>query len=760
MASVYLAFDLRHDRKVALKRVLPQYASGQGAQRFLREIGLAAKLQHPHILPLFDSGEVDGAPWYVMPLVEGESLRDRLARERELPIEDALRIASEIAGALSYAHAHGVVHRDIKPENVLLSDGHALVMDFGIARAAAEAGDATLTETGMSLGTPAYMSPEQATGEKNVDGRTDLYALGCVLYEMLAGQTPYVSPTGSGMLHQHIAAAVPDVRMLRPGVPEEAAKLLTRMLAKSPADRPRTAAQVIEGLEKARRVVAAGAAPSRPVAHRAASQGPALVIVAASMGAVLLAGLGGWFLHPHGSGVHGIAVLPLANLSGDPGQEYFADGMTEQLIDELGHVSALRVISRTSVMAFKNAHEPLPVIARKLGVDAVVEGTVVRTGMRVRVSADLVQVHPEKSLWSDRYDRDLRDALAIQSEVAQAIAEQVKAKLTPQERQQLAQSQSRHVDPAAQDEYLKGRYYLNKISDSGYRTAISHFERAIEIDPAYAAAWASLADAYYQTSNLFLPPDQAIPKAREAAEKSLQLDPALAAAHRALGLVQSQYDMRWAESESSYVRSLRLDPSESSTHLGYGYVLEEQGRLPEAIAQGDEAVRLDPLSPFAQGMTAYTYYLAGQYDESKRRYQAMTRADSNYAVPFYSIALCDLELGLTGQAMANVERAERIGDNPFGRAMRAYALAASGHRTEALALLDSLTTDPKVHFSSVWSAWVYGAAGDLDRAFASIDKALDARDEDLMWIQVDPKFKWLRGDPRYPAVLKRMGLRS
>jgi tetratricopeptide (TPR) repeat protein len=422
-------------------------------------------------------------------------------------------------------------------------------------------------------------------------------------------------------------------------------------------------------------------------------------------------------------------------------------------------VSALRVISRTSVMAFKGAHEPLPEIARKLGVDAVVEGTVARAGERVRVSADLVQAHPEKSLWSDRYDRDLRDALAIQSEVAQAIAEQVKAQLTPRERAQLARSKSRRVDPAAQDEFLKGRYFLNRVSDTGYRAAIAHFQKAIELDPSHAAAWAGLSDAYYGISNVFLPPNEAMPKAREAAKKALELDPELGGAHLALGLVQAQYDFQWADAESSYVRALRLDPSESLAHLGYMFLLEETGRPAESIAQGQEAIRLDPLSQFAQGQTAYAYYLAGRYAESKQRYEAMVRADSTYAVPYYSIALCDLELRLPDEAFASLRRAESIGDIVFARVMQVYALAVVGRRAEAYALMDTIRADPAARWSNCWSAWIYGAAGDLDRAFAAVDKALEAHDEDLAWIQLEPKFKYLRGDPRYPALLKRMGFR-
>lgn len=764
MAIVYRAWDVRHQRAVALKCVLPEVAAAAGVDRFLREIELAARLQHPHIVPLFDSGEVGGAPWYVMPVIEGESLRDRIARESALPLPEALRIAAEIAGALAHAHGVDVVHRDIKPGNVLLSGGHAWLADFGIARVLDGVAAARLTATGLSVGTPSYMSPEQATGERRIDGRSDVYSLGCVLFEMLSGQPPYVAPTAAGVVQQHLAAPIPDVRMLRAGVPTEVARWVERMLAKSPADRPQ-AADVASALLRLHADAMAGpvsgassqvsTAPMLAPPRARAVRRRRLWAVGAALAAVAIA-IAWAALRRHGVPLRSIAVLPLVNLSGDPDQEYFAEGMTEELINELGRVTSLRVISRTSVMALAPASLSVPQIARRLGVEAVVEGTVARAGDRVRVSAELVQADPERSLWSERYDRGVQDVLALQSDLAQTIVRHVQARLTPEEHARIVQA--RVIDPAAEEEYLRGRYHLNRVSDAGYRAAIDHFERALERDPGYAAAWAGLSDAYYGISNVYLPPSEAMPKARAAAERALQLDPQLAAGYRALGVVQAQYEFRWADAESSYVRSLRLGPSESLTHLGYMFLLSELGRFDEARTQAAIARQLDPLSQFVQGEAAYADYVAGRYEDSRAEYQAMLRSDSSYAVPYYSIALCDLELGRKDEVPSLLLAATRAGDIPFASALWAYDDAISGRGVRARARIDSLAHDPRVRYSHVWGAWVEGVLGDRDAAFAELNRGYAAHDEDLVWIQVDPKFRSLRGDPRFAELLRRMGL--
>jgi serine/threonine-protein kinase len=400
MATVYLAEDLRHQRKVAVKVLRPELAAALGHERFLREITTTANLRHPHILPLFDSGQAVAPPqgesflFYVMPYVEGESLRDRLDREKQLPLDDALQIAREVADALSYAHQRGVIHRDIKPANILLESGHAVVADFGIARAITEAGGTKLTETGLAIGTPAYMSPEQAAGDGELDGRSDLYALGCVLYEMLAGQPPFTGPTVESLVYQHLTVDAPSVTNLRPAVPPQIAGVLERALAKVPADRFNPVAEFADALHT-------GGAPSAAAPAKLRRWIPVLATATMLAAIAVIFDIGG--IRPRGGGglIESLAVLPLESLAADPGHEYFADGMTEALITELSKIEALRVISRTSVMQYKGARKSLPDIARELNVDGIVEGSVLRDGNRVRVTAQLIDAAADRHLWAE-----------------------------------------------------------------------------------------------------------------------------------------------------------------------------------------------------------------------------------------------------------------------------------------------------------------------------------------------------------------------
>jgi len=439
MAYVFLAQDVKHRRPVAMKVLRPEVAAVVGAERFLREVDVVARLTHPHILPLHDSGEAAGFLYYVMPFVEGESLRDRLRRERQLPLEDALQIAREVAGALSYAHSHDVVHRDIKPENILLEAAQAVVSDFGIARAISAAGGERLTETGLAVGTPAYMSPEQAMGEGLVDGRTDVYALGCVLYEMLAGEPPYTGATPQAIIARCLTEPVPPLHTLRETVPAAVERAIARALARVPADRFGSAAQFAEALAESLREV--------PTARRRARAKPRVRGPAPPK------------VQP--AHIGRLAVLPLENLSPNQEDDLFADGMTDALITTLAQIGALRVISRTSVMQYKRGRKPLPEIARELKVETVVEGTVLRSGNRVRIAAQLIHAPTDTHLWAKNYESDLRDILTVQGDVAQAIAREIQIKLTPQEQARFAQT--RPVDPEAYEAFLKGRYHLSLI---------------------------------------------------------------------------------------------------------------------------------------------------------------------------------------------------------------------------------------------------------------------------------------------------------
>lgn len=746
MATVFLADDLRHGRQVAIKVLDAEVAAAVGSDRFLREIEIEARLSHPHILPLHDSGNAGGLAYYVMPYVEGESLRARLEREPQLPIEEAVRLGREVADALAHAHAHGVIHRDIKPENILIADGHAMLADFGVARALSE-GPASLTRTGVAVGTPTYMSPEQALGDKRIDERTDLYSLGCVLFEMVAGRAPFVGATAESVAHQHLSVAPPRVADLRPTVPAKLDAAIRRALAKSPADRFANARQFERALADAEKAPAA--APRR--SSRPLQMALAGVLLALTVGVLA------WWMHGGATAgrVSSLAVLPLADLSGDRQQEYFADGMTDELIGCLSQISALRVISRTSVMRFKDTRQSLPQIARMLGVDALVEGSVLRAGDRVRIAADLVQARPERNLWGDRYERPIRDVLALQSEVARTIAARIAIAITPSERQRLARSEP--VNPAAHDEVLRGRFYLGKLEASGFREALVHFQRAVEIDPGMAPAWSGLAEAYYELSNIALPPAEAMEKSRAAARKALERDPDLAQAHASLGVVMAEYDWDWAGAEREYRRALDLDASDALTHIFYAFLLTNNARHDEALREYGFARRLDPLSSLNADYEAWGLFLARRYDEAAGRYRALEAADTGDATPHYSLGQIYEAQGRMDDAIAEYRRGALHGDNGWPYALLGHALAVTGRTAEARAVLNRLEHPPEgfyVQYSSL--ALIHLGLGDRDRFFALLEQAYAAHDENLVWLPPNPMMDSVRSDPRFRDLARRM----
>ncbi|MGE5749327.1 MAG: protein kinase domain-containing protein, partial [Gemmatimonas sp.] len=459
MAVVYLARDLRHERSVAVKVLRPEISAEIGAERFLREIKMAAGLTHNHILPVFDSGQADGLLYYVMPNMEGHSLRQKIDKERQLSLEDALRITREVASALDYAHRHQVMHRDVKPENILLHEGAALVADFGIGKALS--GDKSLTQSGITVGTPAYMSPEQASGDTAIDGRSDLYSLGCVLYEMLTGEPPFTGPNAQSIIAKRFVSPVPSVRTTR-DVPPAVDSALMRALARTPVDRYRTGAEFAEAL---RTLLTAGNGASgfTPPEAKAAAAPKA------------------------------VAVLPLSNMSADPENEYFTDGMTEEIINALSKVPGIHVASRSSSFAFKGKKDvDVRQVGEKLGVASVLEGSVRKIGNRIRIAAQLVNVEDGDQLWSETYDRQLEDVFAVQDEISRSIVDALKLKLG---------GESEHlVDPVknldAYTTYLKGRFHFNKFSEPALRKALDLFQSALLQDPSFARAYAGIADVW------------------------------------------------------------------------------------------------------------------------------------------------------------------------------------------------------------------------------------------------------------------------
>jgi eukaryotic-like serine/threonine-protein kinase len=638
MATVYLAHDVKHQRRVAIKVLRPELAAALGHDRFLREITTTANLRHPHILPLYDSGAAGAFLYYVMPYVEGESLRDRLTREKQLPLDDALQIAREVADALSYAHSRGVVHRDIKPENILLESGHAVVADFGIARALDAAGGERLTETGIAVGTPAYMSPEQAAGERDLDGRSDLYALGCVLYEMLAGQPPFTGPTAESLVHQHLTATPPPITQLRPAVPPAVSTALQRALAKAPADRFNPVAQFSDALRLGTATTEgpSHAGPGRPRDIRASAVLVALVVLAVATG----------LFYWHNRSAQGpsptpsVAVLPFSDLSGDT-THYLGDGIAETLINALSQVPGLDVAARTSAFSFKGKTVDVREIGRQLRVGTVLEGSVQRSGDRLRITADLVNCHDGFHLWSKTFDRPAGDIFAVQDEVARAVVTALQGKLLADSTQPLARQGT--DDPRAYDAYLLGRFYWNKRAAPDMVRAAEYFGQAIRDDSGYARAWAGLADAY----TLFIPseydvpginPDSILTLAEGAARRAVATDTLLGEGWTSLGEVL-EYRLKWDEALRAFERGVALSPRYPTAHQWYAYDLMIRNRWDDAIREMERAKQLDPLSLVITVSLGAVYDGVERWDEAETMYrQAEALAPDHSLTHFYAFA--------------------------------------------------------------------------------------------------------------------------
>jgi serine/threonine-protein kinase len=755
MATVYLAQDLKHHRPVAIKVLKSELAAVLGAERFLREITTTANLRHPHILPLYDSGEAAGALFYVMPWVEGESLRDRLRREGQLPVDEALRLTREVAEALEYAHGQGIIHRDIKPENILLERGHAVVADFGIARAASTAGGDKLTETGLAVGTPAYMSPEQATGEHDLDARSDLYGLGSVLYEMLAGEPPYTGPSAQAIIAKRFREPVPRVSTLRETVPPAVEAALTRVLAKSPTDRFATAGEfaralMVEGAARPAPAPVAGRALRRSLTVGLTLVGAAGLYLAVRALAAPSAG--------SGQAIRSIAVLPLDNYSADSAQDYFAEGMTDELTTDLATISQLRVTSRGSAMQFKGKNRPAtPEIAKALNVDAIVEGSVSRSGDKVRITAQLIDARADKHLWARSFERKSGDVLALQAELASAIAREINVQLTPGEQTRLAAAPS--VNPEAHDAYLRGRYFFNRPSDENLQRAIAEFDKAIRLSPDFAPAFAGLSDVYLWAAfnEGFITAAQAKPRVRDAAERAVALDSNSAEAHTSLAVYRAWLEYDWEASEAAFRRAIALNPNYAFAHDQLGQLLALVGRLDEAITEERRAIDLDPLSPSLLLDASITYLYQRNVAAVLELTRKAAELDPTYFMPPLVEGWSYLVVGKVHEAIPKLEQAAAMDAPPFATAYLGYAYGAAGDRARALAALDRLkvlSRDGQV--APFNQALVYLGMGDKERALDYFERAYQANSEFLVWLGGDPLYDPLRAEPRFRALLKKL----
>ena len=772
MSTVYLAEDLKHQCSVALKVLDPKLAAVLGPERFLREIKLSARLTHPHVLPLLDSGAAGEDLYYVMPYVVEGSLRGRLKREKQLPLDDALQIAREIADALSYAHAHGVVHRDIKPENILLSGGHAVVADFGIARAIDHAGGEKLTESGIAVGTPAYMSPEQAAGSRDLDGRSDLYSLGCVLYEMLAGVPPFSGTTAESLRHQHMNVAPRPVTELRPAVPGWVAVAVQRALAKAPADRFSPVTLFAEALAHPEIPPVPDPPLPRPqlTTHRALRRAEragrrrgerrawALSGVALALLAVLAYILIDYD-HDPPQHIRSLAVLPLENLSGDAAQQYFANGMTEELITQLTPIESLTVISPTTVMYYASTKMKLPELARALHVDGIVAGSVMRSENLVRINVQLLDGPRDQLVWAESYERESKDVIRLQREVARDITRKIRLQLSPAQRARLATRDE--VDPEAYELYLRGRFEWSRMTDEGVRQAMRYYERAIVRNPSDARPDAGIAYAYLVLAHIVrtMPCSVALPKAREHAEKALALDSTSAEAQTAMAgsLVFGEHD--WAEGERRARLATKLNPGYPGGHLVYAILLGAEGRYEEALTHSDRAVELDPRFLIYNQNRAWQSYLLHRFDQAFLQASKTLHIESRFPPAIELQVRIQERLANYPEAVRRWRSMEALGmPAAVGDALdQSYrAAGARGYWQAQLQIAQRRRIG--LRHSNTWIASVYSALGERDSAFAALDRAHAAIETDLIFCRSDPALDGLRDDPRMAAFIRRMGL--
>jgi serine/threonine-protein kinase len=720
----------------------PELASLLGPQRFLREIQIAAQLQHPNILPLHDSGEVEGVLYYVMPYIDGESLRQCLTREGRLPLAQARDIARQVADALAYAHSHGVVHCDIKPENILLQSGHALVADFGIARAIDAAAGNRLSETGLATGTPAYMSPEQAAADPQIDARTDIYSLGCVIYEMLSGE-----PLSSGPSEQ----AVPCLGSPRETVPPRVEQAITKALAKNPADRFPSAAEFGEALKQPE-----GTQPRPRFSLNPSYYRRAWPAVGATVLVVIIAA--SWLAtgsRAHAERLNSIAVVPCESLSGDT--VGLGDRWTEELIDKLSRVTGLRTKSWLHMRRFDNSSKNSQEIARELDVGTLVRCSVAETSDSLRLRVQAIAAGDGDVLWSHQYSRPLsaESINEVQTRAVQEIAARVGASPSASERTRLEKPQTHNL--AALQAYRLGRQLLGSVDVT---RAIPQFERAIASDSVFSSAYVGLADAILiDGQQEGRPTREYMPRSVQLTLKALALDPTLADAHTLLGHYLLVFNQDWSSAEAEYRRAVQLDPNSVVAHMWYGMVLVAVGHIDRGLAELERAVELDPTFPLAHIQLASGLRVAGQYRRAIQEVHSALQISRDNPVAYLHLGLIHLQQGLADSAVAAFEKGVQLGARwPDARSRLANAYGVAGQRTKALEILNEILRKPPVDALHV--ARIHVGLGDKDEAMRWLQRAYQENSLEIVTALGghDPAFHPLRGDPRHEALRTRIGM--
>ncbi len=781
MATVYLARDVRHDRLVALKFLRPEVGAILGGDRFAREIRTVARLQHPHLLTVHDSGSVtvgslqsgvggndSPAPgsrlqtllWFSMPFVDGESLRDRIARDGQLPQDEAVTIAREVADGLAYAHVHGVIHRDIKPENILVSGGHALVADFGIARSDDDTAE-RLTSTGLAIGTPAYMSPEQASGEREIDARSDVYALGAVLYEMLVGEPPFTGRTAQIIVARSLTETPRPIRATRPAIAPGLERVVHKALARNPVDRFRSMAEFGKALAQPEPAATQPIVTTPVVIEQ---RRPMLygVLVAAALIAI------GWYL-VHTAGVSrkspvtstapselSIAVLPFGNVSQDSNDLYFSDGMTDELRAVLGNVPGLRVAAHTSSFKFRDSDSSAQFIGGRLGVAYLVEGRTRRQGDQLHVQVELIKTADGLSLWTSSFDQKMGNLIEVQETIAKTVVEKLRLKLAPGS---LVTHQSSNL--AAHDLYQKGQYFLAKRDPISLAKSVDAFAEATRLDSTYALAYAGLGMARSMVAVFTdIPATVEFPQAWIAISHSLQLDSALAEGHSAAGVIHTFYDRDYDAAEREFATAIALDPSEPSARLFHAWNYLARGLMDSAVAEIKLARDLDKLSSIISVRVGSMLMYAGRNDESLVESLRARDLDPGFRPAHAQLAHTYLELHRCVDALAEVRDLQSLVGWQYEAGSLGQVYGGCNATAEAKAFLQRLLSRAQSGYVSAnVIALAYAAMGDKESALQWLEKAEREHDWSLVFMNREATYLPLHDEPRFKRVVELMRLK-